>query len=581
MLALSLFSTLHVVIACVAIVLALAHTAMWLALRHEQAHKWVAASLFGFGVFDLTLAGTSAGSDGGLGPHAVWLSLAVPTAIVLPLSLFRMCWAVLDLPVDGIRRGVLWAATVLLVPEAAYSVWMLASGQAETITWEQIRYEQLYVAVPYLSVTTLLGAVWIVEAWRCRKTSGPTAWAAIAVAVPAFALNLRELLVFTGVLDGPTGMGLSGLPLVLFASGSMVGRYIKAVREAATSKEADARYQRLHRLGRGGMGEVWLGMRKSDGGFQRWVVLKRIRVDVDADELLARFWAEARVAARLHHPNVVAVHDFGKFDGGWFIVMEYLAGVSLFDMLVRAYDEQEAIPPEVIVAAGEQLCRGLDCAHTHGVLHRDVSPDNVIVTFDGVAKVVDFGIAKEADRRPETSSDLSELDNHQTVPGGIAGKRRYIAPERLAGEPAVVESDIYAVALVMLEMFGVVLPACGADLAGAPAPLTDAGLAAPSGLEAVLRRALAPHPKQRFRSAAELADELRAVLRDMEAVDLGAYARRCFPTRFSASRKLSTLDDPSPDEVAALMSELAPPTEFTEPDTPASRPGVPTPTLRM
>jgi serine/threonine-protein kinase len=585
-LALTPFSTLHLALAGVAVLLAVVHLSMWIALRHETAHGWVAASLAGYAAFDLTLAGASSGADGGLGPVWIWFVVAVPTAIILPLALFRTCWAVLDLPVEGARRAVLWGALVLLLPEAGHGVWLLQTGQAATLTWEAVRYTQLQVAIPYLFATSLIGLVWIFEAWRCRKTVGFTAWAAVVVAIPAVGVMTREWFLLAGRVDGPSGVGLTALPLVLFASASMVGRYVRAVREAGSSVEADERYLRLHRLGRGGMGEVWLGMRRSEGGFQRWVVLKRIRVDVVAEDLLARFWAEARVAARLHHPNVVAVHDFGKFDGGWFIVMEYLAGVSLFDVLVRAYDEQKAIPPEVIVAVGEQVCRGLDCAHTHGVLHRDISPDNVIVTFDGETKVVDFGIAKEADRRDETSeghADASlDLTNPQTVPGGIAGKRRYLAPERLAGDPAGPESDIYSVALVMLEMFGVALPECGADMAGTPAPLSDAGLAAPGGIEAVLRRALAPHPKQRFRSAAAFGDELRLVLREMEPVDLGAYARRTFPERYDATHRLLELDDPKAAQVQDLLGEVAAAAEFTVSTSSAGRPaGVPTPTLRM
>jgi serine/threonine-protein kinase len=579
LLALTPFSILHLSLAAMAVVLGLLHLAMWLGLRHEGAHKWVALSLAGYAAFDLTLAGSSASADDSLGPIWIWLAAAVPIALLLPLWLLRACWAVLDLPVNRPRRLVLVLAVLLMLPEATHGVWRLASGEA--VSWEQIRYGSAFVAIPYLAATSLVGLVWIVEGWRCRRTMGFTAWAAMSIAIPGACLVVREGLKFAGVVGGATGVGLTALPLVLFASASMVGRYIKAVREAATSSEADARYLRLHQLGKGGMGEVWLGMRRSEGGFQRWVVLKRIRVDVAAEELLARFWAEARVAARLHHPNVVSVHDFGKFDGGWFIVMEYLAGPSVFDLLLHAYDAQQAIPPEVIVAVGEQTCRGLDCAHVHGVLHRDVSPDNVLVTFDGVVKVVDFGIAKEADRREAEQPGSTDASVAHTVPGGIAGKRRYIAPERLAGDPAVPESDVYSVALMLLEMFGVPLPACGADLAGAPAPLTDAGLHAPAGIEAVLCRALAPHPKQRYRSALEMADELREVSRELEPVDLGAYMRGCFSARFAASKKLSDLDAPTADEVGRLMTDLAPPVEITETSRPASVPGVPTPTVRM
>jgi eukaryotic-like serine/threonine-protein kinase len=580
--ALTPYSTLHVSIATVAGVLAVVHLVMWVALRHERAHGWVAASLFGFCVFDLGLAGSSMGAQGQLGPAAPWLLVTVPTALLLPLALLHTVWSVLDLPVVGPRRALAWVMLALVLPGAVHLVWLVVSADPSATSWEATRYEHGWPALPYLVALSVLGLAWFLEGLRCRKTQGFVAWAALAAAVPAMAIMVREILLVGGVLDGPTGIGLAGLPLALFASATMVVRYVSAVREASTTEEADARYQRLHRLGRGGMGEVWLGMRRGEGGFRRVIVLKRIRADVAGEDLMARFWAEARVAARLHHPNVVAVHDFGRVEGGWFIVMEYLAGASLYDLLCRAYDEQRALPPGLIVAVGEKMCRGLECAHTHGVLHRDISPDNVIVTFDGEVKVLDFGIAKEADRRDEvergSAGDRRAL-SHETAAGGIAGKRRYLAPERLVGEAAVVESDIFSVAVVMLELFGVDVPAEAASLAGSPAPMSDAGLAAPGGIEAVLRRALSPHPRQRPRSAGAFADELAAVATELAPLDLGGFVRRMFPERYAAARKLETLVDPTPDEVAALLVPVSPPTERSDAsgEGASTRPGTPAP----
>jgi hypothetical protein len=575
-LALTPYSTLHVSIAAIAFVLAILHLVMWVALRHERAHGWVAASLLGFAVFDLGLAGSSTAAAAQLGAEAPWLLLTVPTALLLPLALLRTVWAVLDLPVQGPRRALAWITLLLVLPGAVHLLWLVISADPSATSWEATRYRSGWPALPYLLALWILGATWFLEALRCRKTHGFVAWAAIAAAVPALLIMVREAMVVGGVLRGATWVGLAGLPLALFASATMVVRYVAAVREASTTEEADARYQRLHRLGRGGMGEVWLGMRRGEGGFRRFLVLKRIRADVAGEDLMARFWAEARVAARLHHPNVVAVHDFGRIEGGWFIVMEYLAGASLYDLLCRAYDQQIALPPEVIVGIGEKVCRGLECAHTHGVLHRDISPDNVIVTFDGEVKVLDFGIAKEADRREETipAGVRDGALSHETAAGGIAGKRRYLAPERLVGEPAVVESDLFSLAVVMLELFGVDVPGDGASLAGAPAPMSDAGLAAPAGIEAVLRRALSPHPKQRPRSAGAFGDELLGVAAELPPVDLGGFVRRMFGERWAAARKLETLVDPTPEDVAALLLPVSPPTErgsgaSTRPGTPA------------
>ncbi|MBL4685518.1 MAG: serine/threonine protein kinase [Nannocystaceae bacterium] len=342
----------------------------------------------------------------------------------------------------------------------------------------------------------------------------------------------------------------------------------------------DQRYRRVFQLGRGGMGEVWLGVRHGAGGFRRFVVLKRIRLDGQSDEAMARFVAEARVAARLHHPNIVAVYDFGRFDAGgdasgWFIVMEYLAGASLYDVLRRAYQEQVAVPPEVILAVGIGVLRGLECAHGHGVLHRDVSPDNVIITFEGAVKLLDFGIAKDTHAAEQAPSDGDPfpVGGFMTVPGGVAGKRRYLAPERVVGDSASAESDLYSLALVMLELFGCQLPDTGADVAGTPTPLSDAGLGPPEGLDDVLSRALSSHPKRRFRSAGAMAAALRRVAVTLPAVELGPWVRELCPSRYEIARRLGKLETPDADAVEAVFRDIALPTVEVSPPQPGARPG--------
>ena len=193
------------------------------------------------------------------------------------------------------------------------------------------------------------------------------------------------------------------------------------------------------------------------------------------------------------------------------------------------------------------------------------------MTFDGAVKLLDFGIAK--DTRAEGpaltgAGDIPGGSGFMTVPGGVAGKRRYLAPERLIGQDAVVESDLYSMALVLLELFGVDVPDTGADMAGTHEPLREAGLRAPAGLEPLLARALSSHPKQRFRNAAAMGAELRAVAMGLPSVDLGAWVRELCPKRYEVARRLAELDKPKADAVEAVFRDVAAPTVEVSPARP-------------
>lgn len=580
MLALSLFSTLHMGLAMVAAFMGLIHIGMWMALRTERANLWVGLSFGGFALVDASLAGSSMAAGGELGSPRWWLLVTIPTALVVPYLLLRTVWSVLDLPVGKVRKAIAWSLIVLVLPEAINVLRLVITDHPSAASWESSRYDFPWAAIPYQLALVGVGIVWITEAYRCLSSVPTIAKLALAAVLPALVVNVREALVFVGALDGPTWVGFIGLPLAMFASAALVARHVKMVRDAAQPVTVDERYRRVYQLGRGGMGEVWLGVRHGAGGFRRFVVLKRIRLDGQSDEAMARFVAEARVAARLHHPNIVAVHDFGRFDAGgdsgWFIVMEYLAGASLYDILHAAYEEQVAVPPEVIVAVGVLTLRGLECAHSHGVLHRDISPDNVIVTFDGAVKLLDFGIAKDTRSTGPFMTGAGDAPGigFMTVPGGVAGKRRYLAPERLIGDEAVAESDLYSLALVMLELFGVDIPDTGADLAGSAEPLRNAGLRAPAGLEPWLAKALAGSTGQRFRSATSMLAELRAVALGLPAVDLGMWVRQLCPKRYEVARRLGDLDKPQADAVEAVFRDVASPTVQVSPARPGERPGV-------
>jgi non-specific serine/threonine protein kinase/serine/threonine-protein kinase len=235
------------------------------------------------------------------------------------------------------------------------------------------------------------------------------------------------------------------------------------------------RYELGPMLGRGGMAAVF---RAKDTRLGRTVAVKLFEGGEHAPTARgrARFEAEARAAAAVAHPNVVTIYDTGVDDGAAFIVMECLTGRTLADEIASG-----AIPAERAVPLLTKLLDALGAAHDRGVLHRDVKPGNVLFTADGTPKLVDFGIA-----RSDEGDDLTET-------GIVLGTPVYLAPERLAGDPATPQSDIYAMGVLAYEMLTGERPFRG-TLTGA--------------LGAAVTRAMAPRPDDRYASAQEFADAL-------------------------------------------------------------------------
>jgi serine/threonine-protein kinase len=245
-----------------------------------------------------------------------------------------------------------------------------------------------------------------------------------------------------------------------------------------------SRYRLLDRLGAGGMSVVW---RAHDEVLDREVAVKVLAPDKAAGaKLLDRIRIEARSAARLRHPHVVEVHDFGETEAGWpFVVMELVEGRSLADLLTRG-----PLPWRTAVMAGAQVADALSAAHARGIVHRDVKPSNVMVTADGV-KLVDFGI----------SASVGEADG---IGGEVYGTPAYLAPERIGGDVVRPATDVYALGLLLYLMLAGRLPwdastttqmlraHCYADPAALP-PVP--GL--PSPVSALIRRCLAKRPGDR------------------------------------------------------------------------------------
>jgi eukaryotic-like serine/threonine-protein kinase len=253
-------------------------------------------------------------------------------------------------------------------------------------------------------------------------------------------------------------------------------------------------------LGRGGMGEVRTA---TDVRLDREVAVKLLRADLaEMNEVRARFEAEARAAAALVHPNVVAVFDAGEDRGAPYIVMERLPGRTLADELA----ERELSTAEVYEVARSVL-GALEAAHRAGIVHRDVKPGNVLRGTDGTWKVADFGIAKSA----EAAGDI-------TVTGVMIGTPAYVAPERIEGRPATPASDLYSTGVVLYEALSGRRPYDAENAmalamrirAGHAPPLQNVAPDVDPNLERVVERAMATDPARRFASAAEMWRALEA-----------------------------------------------------------------------
>ena len=254
------------------------------------------------------------------------------------------------------------------------------------------------------------------------------------------------------------------------------------------------RYQLGDVLGRGGMGEVRAA---TDVRLHREVAVKLLRVDLaEIDEVRSRFEGEARAAAALVHPNVVAVFDAGEEDGAPFIVMERLPGRTLADEIAGG-----PLSTDEVYVVAVSVLGALEAAHRAGIVHRDVKPGNVLRAADGTWKVADFGIAKVA----EAAADL-------TMTGGMVGTPAYLAPERIEGEPATPASDLYGTGVVLYEAI-TGRKAFAAENSIALAEKIRAGRApavrelvpdVDPTLERVVERAMETDPRRRFGGAADM-----------------------------------------------------------------------------
>ena len=273
-------------------------------------------------------------------------------------------------------------------------------------------------------------------------------------------------------------------------------------------------YEILSPLGAGGMGEVY---RARDRKLGRDVAVKVLPADLAGDpEALSRLEREARAVAQLSHPNILAIHDFGKQGETAYAVMELLEGETL-----RARLEQGALSARKAVELARQICGGLAAAHEKGIVHRDLKPENVFVTGDGRVKLLDFGLAKRAD--PATGSVSSLLTAEKfTEPGTVMGTVKYMSPEQVRGEAVDHRSDIFSFGAVLYEMltgrqaFGreTAPESMTAILKEDPPEFATSGSGLPPALQRIVQHCLEKRPGERFQSTRDITFTLESALGD-------------------------------------------------------------------
>jgi eukaryotic-like serine/threonine-protein kinase len=276
--------------------------------------------------------------------------------------------------------------------------------------------------------------------------------------------------------------------------------------EVAGNTLVDGRYRVVKRIGSGGMADVYCA---EDNHLGRQVAIKVLHRRFAQDqEFVERFRREAKSAAGLNHPNVVGVFDRGEHEGTYYIAMEFLEGQTLKDIVTS----EAPLPQERVIELGLQILQAAGFAHSHGVIHRDFKPHNVIVDELGHAKVTDFGIARAG------ASEMTET-------GSIMGTAQYLSPEQAQGHAVTATSDLYSIGVMLYEMLAGRLPFDGDSavavalkhLSEPPVPISQWRPDVHPALEAVVMAALAKDPSQRWQSAEDFAAGLEAARTQIQA----------------------------------------------------------------
>lgn len=325
------------------------------------------------------------------------------------------------------------------------------------------------------------------------------------------------------------------------------------------------KYRLIDRIAVGGMAEIFLAHQQQEDGRESPVVIKRIRPHLSKHAAFVKmFLNEARLASQLNHPNVVQIHDLGKIADSYFIAMEYVSGRDMRRVVPKAEALGIPFPLVYAVKIASCVCAGLHHAHTKGdlygnplnIVHRDVSPENIVVAFDGSVKILDFGIAKAANQMEQTRN------------GEIKGKLSYMSPEQCLGKPLDCRSDVFSLGVVLYEWLTGFKLFTGESEAAVMRSITDGKIYAPSyfredlpeRLESILMRALERDRDKRYQTAAQMQKDLDAFLDAYDftptALHLSNFIKQLFEEELAAEqRRLAKRAAAAPTSEEAL--ELA------------------------
>lgn len=323
------------------------------------------------------------------------------------------------------------------------------------------------------------------------------------------------------------------LSFIALSEGHTAVERLESLSEAGefAPKARIGKYELLHPLGTGGMAQVMVARTVNPGGVSRLVALKRILPRLATDEIIVgQFLDEAKLGMKLNHPNLVTFYDFGNSGGAYFIAMELIRGVDLDHVI---YWRHGPLSPELVTSVLVQALEGLHAAHetkaedgsSLGLVHRDLSPHNLMCGFDGRVKVLDFGVAKMRDQRTVT------------LPGIVKGKPLYMSPEQATAERIDRRSDIFSMGLILYEALLARRAFDQRDDTRTMESIVNDTLEKPSGLPnplwEVIEKALQKEPNDRFRNALEFAQALREVANPMRDHEIGALLSQRFPRRVS------------------------------------------------
>jgi TonB family protein len=348
--------------------------------------------------------------------------------------------------------------------------------------------------------------------------------------------------------------------------------------EEPTDGTRFGQYVLLEKIATGGMAEVWKARMRGMEGFQKIVAIKKILPHLsDNQEFIEMFVDEAKLAAQLNHNNIIHIYDLGKIASSYYIAMEYVDGHDLKTILKRAQERDQPVGPDLALFVASKVASALDYAHRRrdfeqkemGLVHRDVSPQNVLISQEGDIKLCDFGIAKAASKASHTQA------------GALKGKLQYMSPEQASGKPIDRRSDIFALAAVLYEMLAGKKLFTGENEISILDQVREARVTPPSkvndevtaDIDRVVMKALQKDPEQRYQTAGEFARDIDSLLYNMKptptSADLAIYMHRLWSAEPVVHRAVE-----EPEHVAGRVDAASDLAAVAPPPKPAPAPAV-------